>query len=71
MRPPASLRRHLVLGSWIGALAGAAFALAVVSLADCGGPGCTREAVIGVAGHALAGAAMGAVAGALTRLIRR
>ncbi len=66
-----SLSRHLLIGSGIGAAAGAAFGLAVISLADCGGPNCSQERVVGVAGHALAGAVVGALFGGVTYLIRR
>lgn len=66
-----SLSRHLLVGSGIGAAAGAAFGLAVVSLADCGGPNCSEERVVGVAGHALAGAVVGALVGGVAYLVRR
>ena len=66
-----SLSRHLLIGSGIGAAAGTLFALAVVSIADCNGPNCPEERVVGVAGHALAGAAVGALAGGVTWLVRR
>lgn len=66
-----SLSRHLLVGSGVGAAVGTAFALAVFSLADCGGPDCSGERVIGVTGHALAGAALGALVGGVTYLVRR
>ena len=66
-----SLSRHLLIGSGIGAVAGTVFALAVASLADCGGPHCLGERVIGVAGHAAAGAVVGAVVGSVTYLVRK
>lgn len=65
-----SLSRHLVVGGAIGGALGAAFGLAVVSFADCTGPECTEERVVGVVGHALAGVAVGAVIGGIIYLIR-
>lgn len=70
-RAAGSLSRHVVLGAGIGALAGAALGLWVISIADCGGPGCTAERVLGVAGNALGGAAIGALIGAVVHRIRR
>ena len=64
----AAWRRALLLGAAIGAAAGALFALAVVSLADCAGPRCGYERVVGVLGHAAAGGAAGLLVGALLRL---
>ena len=58
-----SLSRFLKVGSLAGGVLGGLFGLAVVSLADCAGPGCTGERVLGVAGHALAGALLGVAAG--------
>lgn len=66
-----SLSRHVVLGAGIGATAGAALGLWVISIADCGGSGCTAERVLGVAGNALGGAAIGALLGAAVYLLRR
>lgn len=67
------LGRAMLIGAGSGAAAGALFALAVISLADCAGPSCTYERVIGVAGHAaggaLLGAALGLVAAAIGRLM--
>jgi hypothetical protein len=42
---------------------GAAFGLAVVLFADCAGPTCARERVMGVALHAAIGAGIGLVLG--------
>lgn len=67
----ASVSRHFLVGAASGAVVGGAFALAVVALADCGGPGCTGERVVGVAAHALAGAAVGALLGGVVYLFRR
>jgi hypothetical protein len=66
-----SASRHLRIGAAAGGVAGALFGLWVISIADCGGPGCTGERVIGVAGNALDGAAVGALIGGLVYLIRR
>ena len=44
-------------------LLGAAFGLAVVLFADCAGPTCARERVLGVAMHAAIGAGVGLVLG--------
>lgn len=66
-----SLSRHLWTGAGVGAAAGAAFGLWVISIADCGGPNCTTERVVGVAGNALGGAAIGALIGGMVYLIRR
>ena len=64
------LSRHLLFGGGLGAAAGAAFGVAVIGLADCGGD-CASERVVGVAGHALAGAVTGALIGGLVYLLRR
>jgi hypothetical protein len=66
-----SLSRHLLVGSSIGAVAGAAFGLWVISMADCGGSNCTQQRVLGVAGLAAGGAAIGALGGGLVYLVRR
>lgn len=65
-----SASRHLLVGAGIGAVAGAAFGLAVVSFADCGGPDCSGERVLGVASLTLGGAAIGALVGGLVYLVR-
>lgn len=70
-RAARSLSRHVVLGAGIGAAAGVALGLWVISIADCGGPDCTAERVLGVAGNALGGAAIGALLGAAVYLVRR
>lgn len=66
-----SLRRHLKIGAVIGAVLGFAFGTAVVALADCSGPHCFGERVMGVVGHGLAGAVAGALAGGAVHLVRR
>lgn len=71
MNSSVSLPRHLLGGAGVGAAVGTAFALAVVSLADCAGPTCTGERVVGVVGHALAGAAVGALGGGMVYLVRK
>ena len=59
----------------IGAVAGAAlgtlFAIAVVSFADCAGPSCSSERVVGIIGHALGGGLVGALAGVLIAAVAR
>jgi hypothetical protein len=69
------MARSLELGALIGAALGFLFALAVVSFADCAGPHCAGERVVGLAGHAAGGAVIGAACGALAwglwRLVRR
>ena len=65
------MRRSATTGACAGALLGTLFALAVISFADCAGPACGRERVIGVAGHALAGGGAGAVLGVILSLIAR
>ena len=52
-------------------LLGAAFGLAVVLFADCAGPTCARERVLGVAMHAAIGAAFGVVLGGAIALLQR
>lgn len=66
-----SLSRHVRIGGGIGAVAGAALGLWVISIADCGGSNCTTQRVVGVAGNALGGAAIGALIGGAVYLIRR
>ena len=68
-RPP-SLSTHLVTGAAIGAVAGALLGLAVVSFADCGGPTCNQERVVGVLATTAAGAGVGALGSALVYLVR-
>ena len=64
-------RSYLKLGAIAGALFGALFAFGVIALADCAGAACLRERIIGVAGHALAGAVLGGVLGGAADLITR
>lgn len=63
--PAAAMRRGraTLIGAGSGAAVGALFALAVISLADCAGPNCAYERVIGVGGHAAGGAILGALLG--------
>lgn len=63
--PAAAMRfgRAALIGAGSGAAVGVLFALAVISLADCAGPSCAYERVIGVAGHAAGGALLGAMLG--------
>lgn len=70
-RAAPSLSRHLAWGGGIGGLLGAAFGMAVISIADCSGQGCTAERVFGVASLSLGGAAIGALVGGAVYLIRR
>jgi hypothetical protein len=67
-RSPVSYTK--ILGS-IGFALGALFGLAVVLFADCAHPGCSYERVIGVAGHAAGGGAIGALAGLAIDGVRR
>ena len=59
------LRRFAARGAAVGAALGLLFALAVVSFADCAGPGCAGERLTGLAFHAALGAGLGAAVGAL------
>jgi ABC-type Fe3+-siderophore transport system permease subunit len=52
-------------------LLGAAFGLAVVLFADCAGPTCARERVLGVAMHAAIGLGLGLVLGGVFMLVQR
>ena len=61
----------IAIGAVAGALFGALFALGVIALADCAGPTCLRERVLGVAGHAVSGAAVGGLLGALIDAVVR
>jgi hypothetical protein len=74
-RPSRRPSRCWLVGAFAGALAGLLFALAVISFADCAGPNCTEERVVGVIGHVLGGALIGeavwVVAYGLWRLVRR
>ncbi len=55
--------RWMRIGAWAGRIPATLFALAVVSFADCSGPDCASERVLGVLGHAAGGAAVGALVG--------
>lgn len=62
-------------GLTIGAVLGGLFGLAVVSFADCAGPHCTYQRVVGVITHAAGVGVLGATAGllvhSLVRLVQR
>ena len=53
------------IGAAIGAGLGLLFVSAVIALADCAGPACNRERLIGLAGHAVGGALAGALVGVI------
>lgn len=55
------VRKATGLGAGVGGTLGALFGLAVVSFADCAGPNCAYEQLIGVLGHAVGGAGAGSV----------
>jgi hypothetical protein len=61
----------VVAGLTIGLALGGLFGLAVVSFADCSGPGCTYQRVIGVIAHAAGVGALGAIAGLLVQAVVR
>lgn len=65
-----SLSGHVSVGAAAGAVAGALFGLAVISIADCGGPGCNQERILGLIGTTAAGAAVGALGGVLVYAVR-
>ena len=65
------MMRHIRIGAVAGGTVGIAFALAIVSFADCAGPGCGRERVLGVALHAVLGILAGAVVGLVVGAVRR
>jgi hypothetical protein len=52
-------------GLAIGLALGGLFGLAVVSFADCAGPDCTYQRVVGVLAHAAGVGVAGAIAGLL------
>jgi hypothetical protein len=62
-------------GLTIGIALGGLFGLAVVSFADCAGPDCTYQRVVGVVAHAAGAGVVGATAGllvlTLVRLLQR
>ena len=58
-------------GALIGGAAGTLFAVAVVCFADCAGPDCNRERMLGILLHLAAGLAIGAVIGLLGAVLRR
>ena len=51
----------------MGGVLGASFGVAVVSFADCAGPNCAYERIVGVLGHAASGAAGGVALAFLLR----
>jgi len=55
--------RFIRAGAICGAIFGTLFGLAVVLFADCSGPDCTKERVLGVLMHAGIGLGAGAVLG--------
>jgi hypothetical protein len=57
------LRRLILAGLTIGVVLGGLFGLAVVSFADCSGPGCTYQRVVGVVAHAAGVGVIGAAGG--------
>lgn len=67
------MRRWVKIGLIVGASAGALFALAVIAFADCEGPHCTKERIVGLVAHAglggLGGSLLGLAAGAMRRAI--
>ena len=63
--------RWVRAGALVGAAAGALFGLAVVGFADCEGPHCTRERVLGVLAHIGLGLPPGALLGLGAALLRR
>ena len=65
------LRTPVLGGLAIGAALGGLFGLAVVSFADCAGPDCTYQRVVGVFGHAAGVGAAGALAGLLGQTLVR
>jgi hypothetical protein len=69
--PRSAAARFLLRGAAVGATLGTLFAAAVVSFADCAGPNCDAERVIGLLGHAAGGALAGALLGLLALLLVR
>ena len=65
------LGRWIRIGAWVGGIPATLFAIAVVSFADCSGPDCARERVLGVLGHAAGGAAAGALLGLVVWAVHR
>jgi hypothetical protein len=47
------VRRLIVAGLTIGVVLGGLFGLAVVSFADCAGPDCLYQRMVGVSAHAV------------------
>ena len=65
------MKRFATIGALLGGLLGTAFALAVVSFADCAGPACGRERVLGVLLYAALGSGAGTLLGVLAAWVRR
>jgi hypothetical protein len=58
-------------GLTIGVALGGLFGLAVVSFADCAGPDCTYQRVVGVFAHAVGVGVASATASLLVRLLQQ
>ena len=69
------MRRLTLEGMTIGIVLGGLFGLAVISFADCAGPDCMYQRVVGVLGHAagagVAGATASLLAHGLVRSLRQ
>jgi hypothetical protein len=65
------IARWLKIGLIVGAGAGTLFGLAVVCFADCEGPHCTKERIVGVLAHAGLGGAGGLALGLVGGTVRR
>ena len=60
-----TLRTVGLTGLTTGTALGGLFGLAVVSFADCAGPDCTYQRIVGVVGHAAGGGVAGGTASLL------
>jgi len=65
------LRTVGLAGLTIGVALGGLFGLAVVSFADCAGPDCTHQRLVGVLAHAAGVGVAGATAGLLVHTLVR
>ncbi len=54
-----------------GAIAGTLVSILVAGQADCAGPDCIREQALGIFGHAMAAAALGAALGSIAAFAKR
>ena len=61
--------RGILAGLTIGVVLGGLFGLAVVSFADCIGPGCMYQRVFGVVAHAAGVGVIGAAGGLLVQTL--